>query len=228
MKMRKIFINVVTILTIVLLSSICFADKEKYWPTEDELLDTPVVLSGCNGIKIIEWKQSSYSALTKESKSVYIKLNAKCKDAKSKFIKFAKSRYDFEITDELDETPVKISFLSANQHADGLINRQLNDPARFGKIKSGMQWGHVNYGLKYMLLRNDPLWKENNKIVDNKYFYRTFVHELSHLFAYYSKLRSNYLTTAEKDEEMAEAFTKYLGYSEEDESAIDTYVKVAD
>jgi len=35
---------------------------------------------------------------------------------------------------------------------EGLINRGLNDYSRFSTIKTGMQWGHTNYSIKYSCL----------------------------------------------------------------------------
>ena len=204
-------------------------NNEVFFPTSNEKLENPINLKDCKGIKIIEWKESPYSSLTKQKDFVFTKLNSKCKETKAKFIKYVKIKYNFDITDELDQTDVEISFLPANQHFDSDKDRNLNDPNRFSMLKTGLQWGHTNYTYKYMILRNDPLVKENKVIVDNVYFYRTFVHELSHLFGYYSRVRRNYLNNdKELDEDMANSFVSYMGYSSEIESAAKTASKQTD
>jgi len=44
------------------------------------------------------------SSLSKEDKSFYNRLNTICKVTKSNFIKFAKDKYDYIITNELNTT----------------------------------------------------------------------------------------------------------------------------
>jgi len=86
--MKKIFISLFLIIT-----ASCTNATESFaqvFPKKSELLFNPAPLKNCQGISIIEWKETISSSLSKEDKSFYNRLNTICKVTKSNFIKLLK------------------------------------------------------------------------------------------------------------------------------------------
>lgn len=212
--------KILSIMFILLFPLTASSQSAEYNPTDyvaeplaNEKLASPISLE-CDQITVIEWKPSKYfNDISKPSEEGKKALNQLCKKAIDRypaFLQYRNLRYQ--------RNPIKlnVSLLPANIKLDGTAFRNLNDVEhRFRQsVDACCYWGLFVDVTSSLYLRNDPIIIENNKITIYKYFARTFLHEMAHVFNKQWRVREfNFPGNKEKDEELAEDWVTWLGYT---------------
>lgn len=184
-------------------------------PNQSELLPAPRKLSGeCSGIEVVEWRPSRFHPdITSPSEQGFRLLDATCQEVMTQYSGFAvKSKLKFE----KKRISARIMMMPANSRLDGAEGRNLNDSkGRFLNVTQGdcCFWGIFDRNTNSIFLRNDPVLRKQPV---NKYFVRTFVHELSHVLNFHWKIRElnfpkSYSAANDMDEEVAESFVVAFG-----------------
>lgn len=194
-------------------------------PLEMERLAQPIVVTDCPGLRIVEWRPSSWfpgvnTARSDDGVRVIVK---SCKAAFARYPEFLRSR-KLAFTEQ--SFSVDMALMPANTVADGKDARNLNDlNGRFQVVSPNVtSWGVYDSPLSVLFLRNDPIYKVDGKVVPNKYFVRTFVHELAHVLNDKWGVKARYFPhTPADDEALAEAWVSYLGITFKTESSSEDY-----
>lgn len=187
-------------------------------PLPSELLTKTIKLQ-CPGMEVDEWRPDShYPQFTSKTNEGIEAINKYCKLALEKYPLFLKER---DLKFSISPIVVKISLISANIYLDGKKPRNLNDAngRMYFLTPEHYIWGNWNSPHNRMFVRNDPVYFVNKKAIPNKYWQRTFLHEMVHVLnEYYHVIPWNTITLTQ-DEEMAEEFVTWLGYNFRNDSS---------
>jgi len=188
-------------------------------PLPSERLAQPILLSDCPGLRIVEWRPSkdfSYTAPSDEGQKVIAKA---CKTAFARYPEFLRSK---NMQFRKEAFSVSVSMIPANNIGDGKDPRNMNDVDGRMRVTQPncCSWGIFDAPLSFLFLRNDPINFSAGKNVPNKYFVRTFLHELAHIFNSKWHVKEVYFPyTMSADEELAEDWIEYLGIKYKTESS---------
>jgi uncharacterized protein YcfL len=196
---------------ILLISAYCSAKPKSFLPTKQELLKDPITLESCNGIQVVEWKQSKFNKVNFDRSEVKSILNETCKDVFVKYSKFIKLRFNEDVV--IPKLNVKASFLPANIFLDGRESRNLNDSDRFIDLRHPGDccvWGVYIYTSKVLFLREDMFFNNGQKEL-NPFFIKTFIHEITHVLNNFTSVKINFLDLSDqKDEDLVLDFLRSM------------------
>lgn len=188
-------------------------------PTAAERLAQPISFADCRGLRVIEWRASKEFPFTAHSSDGEKVIGKACKTAFTKYPDFLRSK---GLTFREEAFTIDMSLIPANTIADGKEPRNMNDvDGRFQIVQPNCcSWGIYDYSLSYLFLRNDPISIVGGKNEVNKYFVRTFLHEMAHVFNDKWHVKEAYFPNApDKDEALAEEWVSYLGIKFKTESS---------
>ena len=183
-------------------------------PLPHELLPEPIQLEHlCGGVSIVEWRPTRDIVSTSPSKEGVAHIRHVCVLALSNVQRFARTRgLKFRMPKQVE---VKLSLMPADINFDGTSYRNLNDRDYRFKFRTAQNvryiWGFAtDVGRIYM--RNDPVYANRER---NPYFATVLAHELWHAVSFQAGLYETLAETEPEreqlDEELAVAFTRFLG-----------------
>ncbi len=183
-----------------------YAPEPKY----SELLDIPITLSNCLGVKIVEWKTSKHDVKgTGFSETNIAHINELCLLAITKYPEFIKLKFNEDISASVSVT---VSVLPADITKDGMDFRNLNDiKFGFSKVwKDCCYWGFYMHKINHFFIRNDVTIGSSHMLNSN--FKRTFLHEFCHAQNALSGIKSKFLNNSdEEDEKFVREYLVFIG-----------------
>jgi len=182
-------------------------------PRAAERLAQPIWLPHC-AMRIVEWRPTSeLHAQTTPSEDALTVMDTTCRDAFDQYGDFLRAKGLPRARSRPEVLPA-ISLLPGNTLLDGKSARALNDlPSRFEAVAPGCcYWGLYVDSLNHLFLRNDPLTEDaSGRLVQNKRFVRTLVHELGHVLSARLGVWDVVGYDRQRDEDLAEEFVAFMG-----------------
>lgn len=201
----------------------------------------PIQLPACPGVSIVEWRADSHVPWTDPAfpgvREAGVRvMNRLCGLALQRFPEFARSK---GLKLQQQRFTASISLIPANPNFDGGLDRNLNGwdhPNRTGDgrfyfvtpyhdpscvrqygVSAVLQcsrdslWGVYDFSHSFIFHRNDPV---DRNLHSTRFFERSFLHELAHLLSdKWGLIGVAWPRSSDRDEWMADEWTRYLGYS---------------
>jgi hypothetical protein len=188
-------------------------------PLSSERLPEPILLPGCPGVRIVEWRPTpGYATATRPSNRAIAHLDGVCASARRAFAAFAST--EGFVPAPTSALNVDVCLMPAAQDRGGDDYRNLNDVAsRFRARQFEHQgydasrvWGYHQRSTGTVYMRNDVLRDDGSW---NPRFATVFAHEMFHAMSYESGAYEQHRGNKELAEEtMARRFTRSLGLGE--------------
>jgi len=193
-------------------------------PLASEKLGKPIQLSGCPGLRVVEWRASQEWSYTSQSDDGVKVMEKACQTTLVRYPEFLRSK---KLEFKQESFSVDMALIPANTIGDGKGSRNMNDVnGRFQIVQPNCcSWGIYDSQLSFLFLRNDPISIRGGMSVTNKYFVRTFVHELGHVLNHKWHVKERYFpNNPSEDEKLVEEWVSYLGITFATESSSEDWM----